>query len=406
MRNVVYCAPFLSIPTTHRFATALRSLERVRLLGVCQQPPPPQVAGLYDHVEVVPDALDAGQLFDGVERLRRRFGPPLRILGILEDLQIQLAQLRAHYQLPGGDVEAARRFRDKGQMKEALAAAGLPCARYRRLRSGDEAWAAAAQLGFPLILKPPAGAGARATFEVRDPEALAEALRLAPPSAAHEVLAEEFIEGREHSLETLCIHGEPVFHSIGRYLPGPLEVSRTPWIQWVCLLPRDISGPQLDDARQIGFAAVRRLGMDSGMTHMEWFRRADGSVAIGEIAMRPPGAQFVSLMSHAHDADLYRAWARAVVDGAFDGPHERRYAAAIAYLRGAGPGERVASVEGLQHAQDRWGSLVVEARLPQRGMPRGSGYEGDGFVILKHPDTDVVLQAARGVISSVQVRYA
>ena len=404
MRNVVYCAPFLDMRTTHRFATALRGLEQIRLLAVCQRAPDERVADLYDDVAVVPDALDPAELVAGVQRLADRHGPPFRIEGILEDLQIQLAQCRAHFGLDRSDVAAAERFRDKGRMKDALRHLGIPCARHRRLHSTDDAWGAAADIGFPLILKPIAGAGSRSTFEVRSPDDLRRALPRLPLGDG--VLAEEFLEGREYSFETLCIRGQPVFHSIGRYLPGPLEVQQTPWIQWVCVLPRDISGPEYDPARRVGFAAVQRLGMGSGMTHMEWFRRADGTVAVGEIAMRPPGAEFVSLMSHAHDADLYRAWARAVVDEAFDGPFDRRYAVAIAYLRGSGPGRAVAAVAGLEEAQGTVGSLVVETRLPRIGAPRQSSYEGDGFVILRHPDTAVVRDAARRIVSTVRVTYA
>lgn len=405
MRNVVYCAPFPGIPATHRFGRALRGLDGVRLLGVFQEPPRGEVARIYDDAVVVRDALDPRQLLEAVEVLRRRHGAPHRIVGILENLQTQLAMVRGHYGLPGGDAEAADRFRDKGRMKDALRAIGIPCAKHARLRSDPDAWDFVGRIGFPIVLKPPAGAGCKSTYEVRDADALRAALAEVRPSPEREILAEEFLEGREYSFETICLHGKPVFHSIGRYFPGPLEVTRNPWIQWVCVLPRDISGPWFDEARRVGFAAVQRLGMDSGMTHMEWFRRTDGSVAVGEIAMRPPGAQFVSLMSHAHDTDMYRAWARAAVDDAFDGPFPRKYAVAIAYLRGQGQG-RVAAVEGVEEAQRRVGPLVVEARLPTVGAPKNGSYEGDGFVILRHPSDDVVLDAIKSVIETVRVRYA
>ncbi len=403
-RNVVYVAPFPGIRATHRFGRALASLRGVRLLGLFQERPSREVAAIYDDFEVVGSALDARQLLLGAERLRARHGTLHRIVGVLEDVQVQLAQLRSHYGLPGGDVEAAQRFRDKGEMKRALRSHGIPCARDARLRREQDAWAFVATVGFPVVLKPPAGSGCRATYRCDDAESLRRALAEARPAPHHEVLAEEFLSGREYSFETLTVRGQPVFHSISRYLPGPLEVTQNPWMQWVCVLPRHIDIPAFAQAKAVGTAAVQRLGMHSGMTHMEWFRRPDGSVAVGEIAMRPPGAQFVSLMSWAHDVDMYRAWARAAALDAFDGPFERGWAVSIAYLRGQGAG-RVAAVERLDVAQREVGDLVVETQLPGLGRPRSPHYEGDGYVILRHRDTDTVVAATKRLVETVRVRY-
>jgi biotin carboxylase len=404
MRNVVYVAPFPSMTTTHRFGRALGSLHGVRLLGVFQEAPKREIAAAYHDVVVVRSALDAGQVLEACEVLRRRHGPLHRIVGILEDIQVQLAKVRHHYGMLGGDVDAAQRFRDKGEMKEALRQAGIPCAQHARLRSVQDAHAFVEQVGYPIVLKPPAGAGCRATYQVNDARDLQVALSESRPSPQREVLAEEFLSGREFSFETICVRGVPQFHSISRYVPGPLEVTRNPWIQWVCLLPRRIDGSEFDAVRHVGFQAVQRLGMSSGMTHMEWFLRPDGRVAVGEIAMRPPGAQFVSLMSWAYDTDMYRAWARAAVDDAFDGPFERKWAVSIAYIRGQGQG-RVARVRGVEAVQRAIGGLVVESKLPTVGQPKSDSYEGDGYVILRHPDTDTVAAATKLLIETVQVDY-
>src|SRR5262249_33230057 len=160
-----------------------------------------------------------------------------------------------------------------------------------------------------------------------------------------------------------------VWSSISRYDPTPLEVLRHPWIQWCVVLPHDVSGPEYHAIHDAGPRAIAALGMTSGMTHMEWFRRGDGGIAISEVAARPPGAQFTSLISWAHDLDLYRAWARVVVHDEFE-PAPRRYAVGAAYLRGQGEG-RVRAVHGLEQAQDI-ASLVVESRLPRAGQPRGA----------------------------------
>ena len=60
--------------------------------------------------------------------------------------------------------------------------------------------------------------------------------------------------------------------------------------------------------------------MFTGLSHMEWFRRGDGSIAISEVGARPPGAQFTTLLSFAHDLDFYRAWAELMVHETFTPP--------------------------------------------------------------------------------------
>ena len=94
-------------------------------------------------------------------------------------------------------------------------------------------------------------------------------------------------------------------------------------------------------------------------------------------------------------------WAELVILGTFD-PPERRYAAGTAYLRGQGRG-RVRAVHGIEELQREIGHLVVEARLPEPGQPASSGYEGEGYVIVRDPDTDVVRDALQRIISLIRV---
>jgi hypothetical protein len=141
--------------------------------------------------------------------------------------------------------------------------------------------------------------------------------------------------------------------------------------------------------------------MGTGLSHMEWFRREDGSVAVSEVAARPPGAQFTTLISYAHDMDFYRGWARLMAYETFD-PPPRRYAAGIAFLRGQGQG-RVRAVHGLARAQQELGPLVVEVRLPQAGQAASGSYEGEGYVVLRHPETAVVAGALQRLVRLIRV---
>jgi hypothetical protein len=170
------------------------------------------------------------------------------------------------------------------------------------------------------------------------------------------------------------------------------------------LLPREVDHPRYDDIRSVAARALAALGMGTGLSHMEWFRRTDGSVAVSEVGARPPGAQFTTLISYAHDVDFYAAWARLLVFEEFD-PPPRRYAAGIAFLRGQGEG-RVTRIAGLGEAQAELGPLVVEVKLPKRGQLPGSSYEGEGYVVLRHPETAVVARALARLVHLVRVELA
>ena len=403
-RNVVFVAPF-PIETTMRFVRAASQLEDVRLLGLVNSPPEGEDARLYHDVVRVTDPLSLQDVLDGVEVLKRRHGQPYRIIGILEPLMVQMGQARERFGVAGTRAKTAELFRDKASMKDALRAAGLPVARHRLVTSEDEARAFAKEVGFPMVLKPPAGMGAKATFRVTSEETLLRAVVGMRVNAESPVLAEEFLRGREFSMETITIGGKPRVHSISHYLPPCLEVLENPWMQWVCLLPRELEDPLYERARKMGFAAIEALGLDDGMTHMEWFERSDGTLAIGEIAQRPPGANISRMTGIAHGIDPYRAWARAVVDGELDAPWDRKLAVGCAFLRGMGQG-RIVSVTGLHEAHEAVGNLIAEARLPAVGAIKADGYEGDGYVVVKHESTAVVQRALKVLIETIKIHYA
>jgi hypothetical protein len=251
------------------------------------------------------------------------------------------------------------------------------------------------------VAKPPAGAGAQATYRLDDMMALRGWLEAIPPRADVPGLLEEFLVGEEHTFDSVTVGGQTVFSSIADYHPTPLEVLRQPWIQWTVLLPRELDDPRYNGIWDIGPAALQALGVQDALTHMEWFRRPDGSVAVSEVAARPPGAQISSMLGYVHDVDFYRVWAELVLLGTFD-PPERRYAAGTAYLRGQGRG-RVRAVHGVDELQHEIGHLVVEARLPDVGQPASSSYEGEGYIIVRDPDTEVVRDALHHIVSRIRV---
>lgn len=408
--HVIFVAPFF-METTLRFVAGAAKLPGVNLSLVSQDPaeklPPGLRSSLAAHWRV-DNALDASQLVAAAHALATNLGPPSRLLGALEQLQVPLALARQALGVEGLDVAAALNFRDKARMKDVLRTAGLPCARHVLAENPDQARAFANAAGFPLVAKPPAGAGGKGTYRLDSGGDLAALLEHYPPSPGEPVMLEEFVSGTEHSFDSVIINGEPVWYSISRYMPAPLQVLENPWIQWCVFLPREVGGAEFGPIREAGFKAVKALGLRNGLSHMEWFQLRDNRIAISEVGARPPGAQFTSLLSWAHDLDFYQAWPRLMVFDEFD-PPTRNHAVGAAYFRGQkspSGGTRVRAIHGLDEAQRRFGHLVVESRLPAAGTFASDGYEGEGYVIIRDRDSDVVEDALRKIVSLVRVELA
>lgn len=404
MTHVVFVAPRF-LENTLRYVEAFASLTDAELSLVSEDPLErlhmslrERVAGHYR----VASVLDANQLTVAVRAIGRGVRRVDRLAGVLEQLQIPMAAARERLGIEGAWLETARRFRDKDRMKEVLREAGVPVARSALVRSGDELLAFVRQVGLPVVVKPPAGLGSAATVRVNDASEL-EALPRAgfEPTPAQPLQVEEFVRAREHTCETVSVHGEPVWRSGTRYFPGPLEVLETPWIQYCVLLPREEEDATFTHFHPLNDVALKALGMRTGLSHLEWFLREDGSMLVSEVGARPPGVHIMPMMGITHEIDMFRAWAELVTFDRFD-PPTRRWAAGAAFFRGQGTGQRVVAVRGT-HVLEEVRDQLVTLRLPEPGHGRAAGYEGEGYAIVKHATTDGAKHALSRLITEIRV---
>ena len=347
---------------------------------------------LHDYLQV-PRLLDEADVVERVHAwLRGREVD--RVLANWEIMVETAARLRERFGVPGMSLDTVRGFRDKQLMKERVAAAGLRVPRAERVRTIAETRAAAERIGFPLIVKPIAGAGSADTYRV-DSGAALDAV-LARIQHVTEASCEEFVDGDEYTFDTVCIAGTAAFVNVAQYLPRPLDARSNEWISPVIITVRDLDQPQLAAGLALGHQVLGALGMGDGFTHMEWYRKAGGEVVFGEIGCRPGGAHLVDQMNYTCDIDLFREWARAVCWGRFEAPSKRKYNAAIIFKRARGHG-RIIRIDGLREFLHRHGEHVVEQRLLPPGSPRRDWKKtlvSDGYLLLRHPDWDRTYQLA------------
>jgi len=402
--HVIFVAPYFG-PNMIRCIDALAALDDVRLGIISHEPaerlPPALRERTAGHYQLA-DSLDPVQLSAAVRAFQKEWGRVDRLLGYLEQMQVQLAIARDRCGVPGMGEAVARNFREKNRMKAVLRDAGLPVARQALVTSLDSARRFADEVGYPVVLKPPAGVGSRGTVRVGNLEELRAGLASLLVTPSNPAQAEEFIQGSEHTFETVSIRGETVWSSSSYYLPRPLEVLENPWIQYCVLLPREQLEPHAAKFQATNAAALGALGVETALSHMEWFIRADGSPVISEVGARPPGVHLMPMMGHCHGVDMWAKWAVLMVRDEFSAP-ERRYACGTAFFRGQGHGQVVRAVEGVELVNEAVGGLVVESRLPRVGDFRASGYEGEGFATVRAETTREVVDALRKMVQGVRV---
>jgi biotin carboxylase len=402
--NVVTVAPYFS-GNVLRCLDALAALPDVRV-GVISHEPEDRLPARYrgrvaGHYQVA-DCLDADDLIAAGRAFQKEWGAVDRLLGFLEQMQLPLAVARDRLGVPGMGEAVARNFREKNRMKQVLRAAGLPVAPQALLHSADEARRFVAEVGYPIVLKPPAGLGARGTLRVGDDDELAAALDDLVVTPSNPAQAEAFVRGEEHTFETVMVRGQPVWASSTYYLPGPLQVLENPWMQYCVLLPREQLEPHAEAFRATNAAALRALGLETGLAHMEWFLGAGGGHTISEVGARPPGVHIMPMMGLAHEVDLWAKWVELMVFERFEVP-ERRWACGAAFFRGQGRGDVVRAVEGVAAAQEQAGRYIVESRLPHVGQSRAAGYEGEGYALVRAASTAEVVAALRALVTNVRV---
>ncbi len=326
-----------------------------------------------------------------------------RVECLWEPGMILAAKIRQGLGLPGMTVAETIPFRDKETMKLVLDKAGVRTPRHHRAKNAPEIRAAAKDIGWPIIIKPIAGAGSADTWRCDSDADLERAIGLT--RHVEEFSVEEFIEAEEFTFDTVCAGGRILYYNISWYRPRPLVARQNQWVTSQTIALRDPDQAYLAGGVKMGREVIKALGFKDGFTHMEWFRKADGEAVFGEIACRAAGARTTEIMNYACDIDVWTGWAEAVCHGRWTQPVERKWNACILFKRAQGEG-RIQRITGLDRFLAEYGEFVVCTELLPIGAPRRNWKQtliSDGWVIFRHPDIGATIEIADKFSTDVQM---
>jgi carbamoylphosphate synthase large subunit len=403
--HVIFVEP--GFPANQRqFVRALHAAG-ARITGIGERPVEAlgdELRGWLHAYERVGNVCDEDAMTVAVRRVQKRERAD-RLEATVEAHILPAAHVREACGIPGTTVRTAFLCRDKPAMKEALRAAGIPTARSTGADDPDAARRFAREVGYPLIVKPRAAAGASGTVRVDDAAGLEKAIEGGRLGQGGSVAIEEFVEGHEAFYDTLTIKGKVVHDFVSHYFPGVLEAMRTRWISPQIVVTNRLDASSYDEVKQMGQSVVTALGIDTSATHMEWFFGPKG-LKFSEIGCRPPGVGAWDLYCAANDFDLYLEWAHAIVHGRPQTRPSRRYSSGMIALRPDRDG-RITGYEGVEAIQHRYGPWMIDMHLPPPGTPTQpveAGYMANAWVRMKHPDYDQLREMLDDVGRTLKVR--
>lgn len=402
--NIIFVEP--SFPRNQReFARAL-SAAGANVIGIGERPVEyldDEMKGwLHDYVQVR-SVVHEPSMLEAVTKIQSQVWVD-RIEATVEAHIMPVAKVREARGIPGTSVETAYLCRDKPAMKEVLRNAGISCAQSTRAETAQDARDFVAAVGYPVIVKPPDGAGAAGTFKVRNDAELENVIQESGLANGHEVAIEEFIEGHEGYIDTLAIDGKVHHEFITHYYPNVLEAMRERWISPQMVTTNRIDAPGYDEVRQMTRDVIAALHIGTSATHMEWFYGPKG-LKFSEIGCRPPGVGQWDVYNAANDFDLFFEWACALVHGDVHKQPSRRFAAGMIALRPDRDG-RISAYSGVDAISHRYEDCIVKAHLPEPGTPTQpveAGYMANAWLRVRHPDYDALRNIMNDIGQTLKV---
>lgn len=200
-----------------------------------------------------------------------------------------VAFVAEHMGLVGNSYECALRANNKYQMRKAFQKAGVPCPEFMCVNEEENIThhpSPITHLPFPLIVKPSDRSGSLGVKKVEREEDLGPAIKMAQEySFKHEAMVEQFIDGREISVEFISYQGK----HYPLQITDKVTTEAPHFVELAHHQPADLTKAQYEEIYDLTKRALTALGVTNGASHSEYRITNEGKIYVMEIGARMGG---------------------------------------------------------------------------------------------------------------------
>ena len=192
--------------------------------------------------------------------------------------------------LVGNSYESAVRANNKYLMRESFSKADVPCPKYMVATPNTLNTPAVLDglrdFQYPIIIKPSDRSGSLGVSKICTPGEYYPAIKQAMKvSFRHEAMIEEFIDGREISVEFISYQG----HHYPLQITDKVTTEAPHFVELEHHQPSSLSKEMYETIYSITEKALNALGITNGASHSEYKITPKGRIAIMEIGARMGG---------------------------------------------------------------------------------------------------------------------
>lgn len=178
----------------------------------------------------------------------------------------------------------------------------------------DQAKKFVEKVGYPIVVKPNQGSGAKMTYKISNALELEQFFTNKPSGV--DFILQEYIDGIIQTYDGLVNKDGKIVFAASHEFPHSImdAVNSGNHFNYYCL--KEVS----KEIEEAGRKIISAYEIKERFFHIEFFKsKVNGRIIALEVNMRPPGTWMTDAINYTYDIDVYQLWANMVVNNQVEG---------------------------------------------------------------------------------------